>query len=497
MWCGVALLACVGVQEPRDFEGEWMGSFGPLRLELRGERLEGTSGWDASTKLAGAVKGGVAELEWTSSSGSGRVRFERWTKEEILSGSTRTAQGEEGRWGAYRRRAQKPEAQRGELSEGQTEAGLRSYLRVPKRYDPAKHRDAILILHGSNMSARAYVDTLVAAFPALAEDHVIVGLDGEQIAVGTKDGSLAFNYSYVNFSGPGVGPAWVQNQSPALVAASLEELTQDLGIARWFVGGHSQGGFLTYAVALFYPQLVAGAFPVSGNLLVQCEPDAFSDAKLRAAQRELPFAIVHGENDGIVEFSAATYTLERFEDGGFPAVRLFSDPHAAHMFARLPIEPAVRWLAAQSSSDPQVLAGLAKAELDEGRPRTASAAALRALARKAKGGALASAQAVLKQLEKQAAPEQKTLKKALAADADGSWADAFLAYRSRYALLPSSKSLLERHAELRAGQRAKGDELFHAARNERDAARRKALHSELLRTCYATKWYPLVRSWQK
>jgi predicted esterase len=484
-------------QTSADFAGEWMGSFGPLRLKAEGEKLSGSSGWEEETKLSGAVEDGVAALEWKSSDAAGTVRFERWSKAEILSGSYTSKQGGKGTWGAYRKRAQKLVAKPGEVSEGQTASGLRSYLRVPKSYARAKPKDAILILHGSNMSARAYVDTLVGAFPKLAEDFVIVGLDGEQIAVGEKDGDFAFNYTYVNFSGPGVGPLFAQNQSPALVAAALQELTKDLGIERWFVGGHSQGGFLTYAVALFYPQLVAGAFPVSGNLLVQCEPDYFSDAKQMAAQRALPFAIVHGENDGIVEFSAATYSLDRFEDGGFPAVRLFADPHAAHMFARLPIEPAVSWLAAQSSADPQVLAELAQAELEGERPRTAAAAALRAQALKAKGAALASAQAVLKQLEKQAAAEQKALKKSMQANADGAWADAFLAYRSRHALLPSSKGLLERYAELRKAQEKQGDELFYAARNAGDDAQRKELHQQLLRTCYATKWYPLVRSWQK
>ncbi|MBL8900581.1 MAG: hypothetical protein JNM84_23320 [Planctomycetes bacterium] len=491
------LVVCARAQKAEDYAGEWMGSFGPLRLEAQGEKLSGTSGWDAETKLSGKVEGGVAALEWKSSDAAGTVRFERWSKAEILSGSYSSKQGSEGRWGAYRKRAQKLVPKAGEVSEGQTLSGMRSYLRVPKRYAPAKAKDAILIFHGSNMSARAYVDTLVAAFPELAEDFVIVGLDGEQIAAGEKDSDFVFNYTYVNFSGPGVGPVFAQNQSPALVAAALQEIGQDLGIERWFVGGHSQGGFLTYAVALFYPQLVAGAFPVSGNLLVQCEPDAFRDAKLRSAQRALPFAIVHGENDGIVEFSAATYSLDRFEDGGFPAVRLFSDPRAAHMFARLPIEPAVRWLAAQSSSDPQVLAELAKAELEGEQPRSASAAALRAQALKAKGAPLAAAQAVLKQLEKQAAAEQKTLKKAMQANADGAWADGFLTYRSRYALLPSSKGLLDRYAELRKDQESKGDELFYAARNAGGDAQRKELHQQLLRTCYATKWYALVRSWQK
>jgi predicted esterase len=491
----VFLAGGAAAQTAQDFAGEWMGSFGPFRLVEQGGKLSGTSGWDDATKLSGKVEAGVAVLEWKSADSAGTVRFERWSKSEMLSGRTTSSQGGDGAWGAYRKRAEKVRPKRGEVSEGQTVSGLRSYLRVPKRYEPAKQKDAILIFHGSNMSARAYVDTLVGAFPELAEDFVIVGLDGEQIVAPKKDGDFVFNYTYVNFSGPQVGPAWARNQSPALVAAALEELTEDLGIERWFVGGHSQGGFLTYAVTLFYPELVAGAFPVSGNLLVQCEPDSFSDAKLVAAQRELPFAIVHGENDGIVEFSAATYSLDRFLDCGFPAVRLFSDPHAAHMFARLPIEPAVRWLAAQSSEDPQVLADLAKAELAAERPRTASAAALRAVARKAKGGALSGAQAVLKQLEKQVAAEQKSLQKKMQANADGSWIDEFLAFRSRFALLPGAAGLLDRHARLRAAQQKKGDELFYAARNEGDAAKRKALHEELVRTCYATKWYPLVRSW--
>src|SRR5205085_4631884 len=87
--------------------------------------------------------------------------------------------------------------------------------------------------------------------------------------------------------------------------------------------------------------------------MFQCEPNAFADEKLRAAQRDVPLAIVHGKQDPIVAFSTGEYGATIFGEANWPAFRFFADNSgAAHMFARLPIRDAIRWLEAQSSDDP-------------------------------------------------------------------------------------------------------------------------------------------------
>ncbi len=86
-------------------------------------------------------------------------------------------------------------------------------------------------------------------------------------------------------------------ESPALVREAMEDLKKAYPIKHYFVGGHSQGGFLTYALLMNSPDLIAGAFPISAGLLIQAEPAVFEDKALKEAQRAVPLAIVHGKTD--------------------------------------------------------------------------------------------------------------------------------------------------------------------------------------------------------
>ena len=65
---------------------------------------------------------------------------------------------------------------------------------------------------------------------------------------------------------------------------------------------------------------------------------------LRKKQRDVPLAIVHGENDGIVGFGMGEYAYNAFVDDSFSAIRLFKHKTAAHMFAVLPVDEAIAWL---------------------------------------------------------------------------------------------------------------------------------------------------------
>src|SRR5262249_29869891 len=209
-------------------------------------------------------------------------------------------------------------------------------------------------LHGSNMDSRAYVDTIVAAWPELAERFVIVGLDGERMSEASKPGELRFNYTYVNFGGPKAGPEWAHRQSPALVAEALQQLAGELPVTKWFLGGHSQGGFLTYCLVMYYPQLLAGAFPMSCNLLGQCEPDEFEKQR-SAEQQKVAIAVLHGGKDDVVDFQSGACCHLRMLDGGFPAVRLFAPEHVGHQFALLPVPDALQWLQKVTADEPQEL----------------------------------------------------------------------------------------------------------------------------------------------
>ena len=113
---------------------------------------------------------------------------------------------------------------------------------------------------------------------------------------------------------------------------ALDELKKVYPVKHYFVGGHSQGGFLTYSLLMNSPEAIAGAFPISAGVIFQCEPSAYADEKLKAAQRAVPLAVVHGKNDPMVSFDGGSYAHGLFVDAGWPAVRLFADDIAgAHV----------------------------------------------------------------------------------------------------------------------------------------------------------------------
>lgn len=508
------LLALPSQQE--GFEGLWSTSLGPMQLERlerleqlerSGARVAGTYGWDDAAVLEGEQDGDRLEFEWRAANGSrGTGSFELWEDGDTFTGRLDLPRGEEQLVGAYRLRPRQAEARPGEVTRGQTTAMLNYHLRVPADYDPERSWTAIAFFHGSNMSARAYVDTIVAVWPELADRTILVGFDGERMSGASRPDRPMFNATYVNFEGEDDSyPAWKRNETPALVARSLDELSGFLPVERWLLGGHSQGGFLTYAVAMFYPEKIAGAFPMSCGLLVQCEPSYFTERpELVAAQHRVPIAIIHGKNDPVVGFSSGAHGFEALQDGGFPGLQLFSDPYAAHMFARLPVDLAVDWLEAMSSRDPDELVSFAEESLEVEEVRDACAAALRARELDARGDLTARIDAVLAAAEEQAAAAALQLERAMAADEvdgsdeagrDGDWVDDFWEFRREFGLTLRARPVLDVYAELRAQHQPQAEELFRAARHESDAGKRAALYEELVRDAYASSYYKLVSRW--
>lgn len=382
--------------------------------------------------------------------------------------------------------------------DGIARSGVTYHLRAPKGWDAARPIPALLVLHGSNMNSKSYVETIVAAFPKLADDYLLIGIDGENRAKGSTAENPAFNYSYVNWMGKSTytGYPGTERESPALVSEALQELNQAIKISHVFVGGHSQGGFLAYCLFMHFPELFRGAFPASSAVIIQAEPTAFSDAAFRAAQRRNPIAIVHGENDGVVDFASSRYAHEIFEDDGFPAVRLFTDKNAAHMFARLPIEAAVRWLETMTAEGlPEVVAEAQKALADE-RHRDAGALLRRARELDKDGKSRAAIDALAKALDEKARPDGERFAAQIAAAKDGSWVDSFLDYRGKFATADAAQPALAAFEKLRAQQKQRADELFHGARGDfqkgdKDQGRDK--YREIVEKCYASRWYRLAK----
>lgn len=372
----------------------------------------------------------------------------------------------------------------GKVVDGRSASGMDWHVRLPARHDPRKAAPALVFFHGSNMSTMPYLQGFTEAWPKLVEDYVLIGIDGENPV---KDSPGAFNYSYVNFVGRSKykGFPGTERESPARVAEAVEELKTRLKLSKIFVGGHSQGGFLAYSCYMNYPELFAGAFPVSGGLIVQCEPTAYESAELRTSQRKGAIAIVHGENDPIVEFSMAAAALESFQDDAFPRVRLFTDQRAAHRFVFLPVEAAVRWLEEMTSDVPLEPAAR---KVQAGEWRDASALLLRAAELGAKPEKL---KPLRKKLEDAAAAAGKGLEKRMA-EKGGGWVADFLRFRAQFEFTDAAKPLLESYGKLRTSHEKPAEELFNAARGDFQAGRKDAGYAkceEIVTSYYASSWY--------
>ncbi|MEQ8765399.1 MAG: hypothetical protein RL885_15805 [Planctomycetota bacterium] len=489
-------LVSAGGGEAGGFTGRWSGSFGPMRLEQKGDRVQGTYGFDDEFTLEGSVKGNRLEFTYREPNVTGKGWFEMWEDSDTFAGEFQAdGQSRSQTWSAYRIQHRLAKPVPGEMTEGQSTSYLNYHLRVPKGFDGRRTYPAIAFFHGSNMSSRGYVATIARNWPKLAEDYILIGFDGERLSSAARPDARAYNATYVNFSGHEKWHKWAYRQTPALAAEALDELREALPIEHYFIGGHSQGGFLTFAIAMFYPEKIAGAFPMSGNLLVQCEPDNFEDGKERAAQRRIPIAIVHGQRDTVVDFSSAQYCYERFQDGGFPMLQLFAPKNVAHVFDHLPVEDAVRWLEKMSATDPEELVSFAQERERAGEYRDALAALQRARDAGAEGGVKRALDGMEEDIDEKAKPIAEKVLAAMKDDPSGDWAADFWELRRQFALAPSAQSCLATYDKIREKQADAADKLFNAARNEKDDGARQAKYKELLAKYPASKWIPLVQRW--
>lgn len=390
-------------------------------------------------------------------------------------------------------RAHQPlRVRRAQIVDGVAANGLTYHVRVPRTFRKDTPMAAILILHGSNMNTKDYIGSMNTAWPEVAARHILIGINGEkanQVGPGARP---TFNYTYVNFVGKSKyeGFPGTDRESPALVAEAVEEIRGLLPINRLFVGGHSQGGFLTYSLYMNYPELFDGAFPAAAGLIFQCEPNAYEDEALIELQRQRPLAIVHGSNDTVVSFDTARYAYDAFEDADYPALKLITDDTAGHRFMFMPIDTAIGWLERLSSDDPQVLIALARESLDSGDTRTAWVALQRA---ETLG---ADVEALARELETTATAAARVVQKAMDDHPDGTWVDAYLDFRSRFGSTAAATDLNARYDEQRTRQQERADTLFGEARTafqQRDQDGGYAKYQLIVQECYASSWYRLAK----
>jgi predicted esterase len=484
--------------------GPWLTNLGLMELEQTGDNVKGRFALRGDSTIEGTVTG--RELEFTYKSfRSGNGWFDLSPKGDALTG----AAGTDGfpnwfAWGGRRAPefARHAKAIPGKMVDGSTRSLLTYTLRAPEAYRPGDNKKwpAIVILHGSNMNAKAYVNTLASAWPDIAKEYLIIGINGEQPSDTGSDPK--FNFTYINYVGKSTfkGFPGTDRESPALVAEALTELRDVYPISKYFVGGHSQGGFLTYSLLMNFPEQIAGAFPISAGVIFQCEPSAYTDVTLRAAQRAVPLAIIHSKQDPVVSFSSGQYAVTLFGDAGWRGFHFFVDTSGAgHMFARLPVGQAIRWLEAQSSDDPAKLTAFAEQRFKAGAYRDAIAALNRATTLTPPPAIKTRLDRLAHDIDLKAAPgAARFLPQIRKAESGKPWIDAFLAYRDNFEFAPAAKEVMQAFDALRVQHEPQAKTAMEEARaafqqGNPDAGYAK--YQEIVDRDYAAPTYRIVKQW--
>jgi predicted esterase len=381
----------------------------------------------------------------------------------------------------------------GEIVQGVAVNGMLYYLRMPDGWIEGQETDVVVLLHGSNWTTAGMVFITNENWPEIGKKFAIVGIQGESWANWSELDDLRFNYTYVNWVGRSTygGFPGTDRESPYLVAEVLDEMKKLYSFDRIFLGGHSQGGYLTYVMHMNFPEKLAGTFPVAGGLIFQAEPDAFDDKKLMAAQRDTPMVIVHGKSDNVVDFGMGQAAHNSFMKHGFPKVRLIS-PNMGHPYDFLPIDQAIHYLDMLTTKDKDQLAAFANEQVELKNWRDVGNSIARA--KEIKAGPLFSP--IWRQYEEAAKKDAAKLLKDIERNKDSKWVDDYLDYAAEFSNADAARAIVEAYAKLRDEQSEPADELYKTA-NEAfrggDRAKGFELYQQIADKYYASIHYRSVR----
>jgi predicted esterase len=491
--------------KPTDLGGLWLTDLGLMELEQTGGKVKGRYALGGVSKIEGTVTGRKFKFKYKSFA-PGNGWFDLAADGATFAGAG-CASGFPNWYGWHGRRA--PEFARdaklvaGKIVDGSTKGLLTYSVRAPKGYKEGdgKKWPAVVILHGSNMNGKAYANTIATYWPDIAKDYLLIGINGETPS--TIGDDPRFNFNYVDYVGRSTfkGFPGTDRESPALVAEALDEFHEVYPVARYFVGGHSQGGFLTYSILMNFPEKIAGAFPVSAGVIFQCEPSAYTDEALRAAQRSVPLAIIHARNDPVVEYGMGEYAADLFGEAGWPAFRFFHSSMNGHMFGLLPVGPAIRWLEAHATEDVPRLLDLAELRL-KAKDGNRDVVALLNRARRLKPAAAGAAKARLDRLSrvvdaKAAAGAKQFLPKIRDGQQQGKpWIDAFLVYRDDFEFATGAHEVMQAFDALRAEHNGPAEKALNEGRAAfRQGSRDEgyAKYQEIVDKYYAASCYRSVK----
>ena len=212
---------------------------------------------------------------------------------------------------------------------------------------------SVLQAHVSDITMIAHEPTQKSAHPPLIVLLHGAGADERDMITMWRD--LPSEFVVVSPRAPfrdGGGYAWYRKPSRAadiaisrkivelIVAKAVERFDADP--QRVFLGGFSQGGVMTYEVALHAPARFAGAVVLSGSMF----PSALAGVPTTGLAHD-PFFIGHGTADPRIPLGAATAARATLDKLGVP-VAFHTYPGMGHATDATEAHDLSAWLAAHS-----------------------------------------------------------------------------------------------------------------------------------------------------
>jgi predicted esterase len=314
--------------------------------------------------------------------------------------------------------------------------GMRYFLRVPRTYDARNGARLIVFLHGSNMNGLEYLRSFEAK--KWCENDLLCCPNGET-------GTDPFGQNNFGF------------ESAPLVADVTDEVQKAFKTTITYIGGHSQGAFLTYNVILNYPDLYRGAFPMAGDCWSQNEPNLWEDQPdLLKKQKEIAIAVIHGKADPVVAFSQGEHAYDCFRAMGWTKLCLFAPPNLNHAFMLAPVDEAIEWLDTMNGRNETKTLTLTSKWARDGEWGWVSSAA-----KDSKSTSLALQKSAAEAAAVKAIPAMTLALKGRPAD----WVPKWVEFWRVYGATNAAKVIVANYLEQRNQQRAAATSLFNEAQN--------------------------------
>lgn len=110
----------------------------------------------------------------------------------------------------------------------------------------------------------------------------------------------------------------VTREADRIAAALVELVIARPTVGKPIVTGFSQGGIMTFALAITHPEALAAAFPISGLLPPSLYPSAALSSQPRAATLP-PITAFHGASDLAVPTQGARASIDELRRAGYSA----------------------------------------------------------------------------------------------------------------------------------------------------------------------------------